>query len=247
MIMTPTSDKLVITIDGPAGAGKSTVSRSLAAQLGYVYVDTGAMYRAVAVLARDAGGQDPLDEQGLKKLCAGLELQFVDKNGTVRLLADGRDVTLEIRKPEISALASAVSAKSAVRERLSSIQRQMGEHGGVVLEGRDMGTVVFPDADIKFFLDAEPEIRSHRRYLELEAKGETVIPEEVFQQMLDRDNNDRRRSLAPLKPAGDAIVLDSSRMNIEEVVRFMLNHIEEKLTVKRKEGSRQGNNLHEEV
>jgi cytidylate kinase len=234
--MSRKTNQLVITIDGPAGAGKSTVSRTLAAQLGYIYVDTGAMYRAVAVLARDAGGQDPLDEQGLKKLCAGLDFQFVDKDGMVRLLADGRDVTLEIRKPEISALASAVSAISAVRERLSSIQRQMGERGGVVLEGRDMGTVVFPDADIKFFLDAEPEVRSHRRYLELEAKGETITPEEVFQQMLDRDNNDRCRSLAPLKPAADAIVLDSSRMRIEEVVQFMLNHIEATRKVYQEDG-----------
>jgi cytidylate kinase len=216
---------LVITIDGPAGSGKSTVSKILAKRLGYIYVDTGAMYRAVAVLARDSGEPNPLDEPLLEAICSELDLRFVSKNGEPRLLANGRDVTEEIRKPEISSLASAVSAREVVRERLSDIQRSMGAAGGVVLEGRDMGTVVFPNADIKFFLDAAPDVRSQRRYLELEAKGEKVAPAEVHQQMLERDRNDRNRPLAPLKAAADAIVVDSSNLKIEEVVQLMLDHI----------------------
>ena len=226
--MTQESRKLVITIDGPAGSGKSTVSKLLAEKLGYIYVDTGAMYRAVAVLAQTSNKSDPLDERVLEEICLGLDLEFVQKDGILRLLANGRDITEEIRKPEISSLASAVSAKGIVREQLSMIQRNMGRAGGVVLEGRDMGTVVFPDAEAKFFLDANPEIRSKRRFLELEAKGENTTPEEVYQLMLERDSNDRSRQLAPLKPAVDAIIIDSSKLRIEEVVQLMLDHIDAK-------------------
>ena len=220
------SRKLLITIDGPAGAGKSTVSKLLAKKLGYIYLDTGAMYRAVALLATDSNYSDPLDETNLAEICLGLDLEFVQKDGILHLLANGRDVTEEIRRPEISSLASAVSAKGVVRERLSAIQRGMGKAGGVVLEGRDMGTVVFPEADVKFFLDASPEVRSMRRFLELEAKGQDTTPEEVHQLMLERDGNDRNRQLAPLKPAEDAVLVDSSDLKIEEVVELMLNRVE---------------------
>jgi cytidylate kinase len=220
------SKKWVITVDGPAGAGKSTVSKLLAKKLGYIYLDTGAMYRAVALLARNSDHSDPLDEKVLEEICLGLDLEFVQKGGTLRLLANGRDITEEIREPEISSLASAVSAKGVVRERLSMIQRSMGNAGGVVLEGRDMGTVVFPDADVKFYLDARPEVRSKRRFLELEAQGQDTTAEEVHQLMIERDRNDRNRQLAPLKPADDAILVDSSDLQIEGVVQLMLNHIE---------------------
>ena len=223
--MTPPK-KLLITIDGPAGAGKSTVSKLLAKKLGYIYLDTGAMYRAVAVLARDNEHSDPFDERTLEEICLGLDLEFVQKDGTLRLLANGRDVTEEIRQPEISSLASAVSAKAIVRKRLSGIQRKMGKTGGVVLEGRDMGTVVFPEADVKFFLDASPEVRSKRRFLELEAEGQDTTLEEVHRLMLERDHNDRNRQLAPLKPADDAILVDSSDMQIEEVVELMVGRVE---------------------
>ncbi|MEJ2234207.1 MAG: (d)CMP kinase [Syntrophobacterales bacterium] len=229
---------MVITIDGPAGAGKSTVSKLLAKRLGYIYVDTGAMYRAVAVLAKDSEQADPLDESTLENICLGLDLQFVNKDGTLHLLANGQDVTTEIRRPEISSLASAVSAQAVVRARLSEIQRSMGAAGGVVLEGRDMGTVVFPDADVKFFLDASPEIRSKRRYLELEFNGEKTTPEEVYQQMLLRDRNDSSRELAPLKPAADAIVVDSSHLQIEDVVQLMLDHISVKKAVNGKKSTK---------
>jgi cytidylate kinase len=222
------SKKWVITVDGPAGAGKSTVSKLLAQKLGYLYLDTGVMYRAVAVLARDNDPADPLDEKILEEICLELDLEFVQKDGTLRLLANGRDITAEIREPEISSLASAVSAKSVVRERLSMIQRRMGNAGGVVLEGRDMGTVVFPDAEVKFYLDARPEVRSERRFLELEAEGQETTAEEVHQLMLARDSNDRSRQLAPLKPALDAILVDSSDLQIEGVVELMLDHIEAK-------------------
>jgi cytidylate kinase len=204
------------------------MSKLLAKRLGYIYVDTGAMYRAVAVLVRDSEHADPLDESALEEICLGLDLQFVNKDGTLHLLANGQDVTAEIRRPEVSSLASDVSAKAVVRKRLSEIQRRMGAAGGVVLEGRDMGTVVFPDADVKFFLDAHPEIRSKRRYLELEVKGEKTTPEAVYQQMVERDRNDSSRELAPLKPAADAIVVDSSNSQIEEVAELMLDHIEAK-------------------
>jgi cytidylate kinase len=178
------------------------------------------------VLARDSEQANPQDESALKDICRGLDLQFVNKEGTLHLLANGRDVTTEIRRPEISSLASAVSAQPVVRERLSEIQQRMGAAGGVVLEGRDMGTVVFPEADVKFFLDANPEIRSKRRYLELEVKGEKTTPQEVYQQMVERDRNDSSRELAPLRPAADAIVVDSSNLQVEEVVQLMLGHIE---------------------
>jgi len=221
--------KLVITIDGPAGAGKSTVSKALAKQLDYVYVDTGAMYRAVALLALESGRTTAFEEDSLAQICAQLDLQFVQSNNAVRLLANGVDVTNQIRRPEISSLASSVSAKAVVRSKLSGIQRRMGTAGGIVFEGRDMGTVVFPDADVKFFLDAKAEIRTERRYLELEAKGEAITVDEVHRQMLARDHNDRSRELAPLQPAADAIIIDSSNLQVAEVVQLMLEHIETKL------------------
>jgi cytidylate kinase len=220
---------MVVTIDGPAGAGKSTVSKLLAARLGYLYLDTGAMYRAVAVLARESSPENPLDDDLLAHICRGLVVDMTCKDSEMCLLVNGRDLTEAIRQPEISTLASAVSAKAVVRRRLGEIQRQLGADGGIVAEGRDMGTVVFPEADVKFFLDARPEVRGQRRYYELRAKGETRLSlQEVCKQLLARDRNDRCRDLAPLKQAHDAILIDSTELYLEQVVTLMARIIEDR-------------------
>jgi cytidylate kinase len=220
---------MVVTIDGPAGAGKSTVSKLLAERLGYLYLDTGAMYRAVAVLARESSPEDPVDDDLLADICRGLEVHMKRENGKMSLVVNGRDLTEEIRRPDISALASAVSARAVVRQRLGEIQRQLGVGGGIVAEGRDMGTVVFPEADVKFFLDARPEVRGRRRYRELLAKGEKRLTlREVYEQLVTRDRNDQGRELAPLKPAADAIVIDSTELEVDQVVALMVRSIDER-------------------
>ncbi len=220
---------MVVTIDGPAGAGKSTVSKLLAEKLGYLYMDTGAMYRAVAVLARESSPENPVDDDLLGGICRGLEVGMKCEDSKMRLIVNGRDLTEDIRRPDIGALASAVSAKAVVRRRLGEIQRQLGADGGIVAEGRDMGTVVFPDADVKFFLDARPEERGRRRYCELLAKGENKLTlPEVYEQLVTRDRNDQGRELAPLKPAADAILIDSTELGVEQVVALMARIIEER-------------------
>ncbi|MCG2831361.1 MAG: (d)CMP kinase, partial [Desulfobacteraceae bacterium] len=199
--------RLLITIDGPAGAGKTTVSRELADRLGYKYIDTGALYRGVAFEARYAMvGQD--DDIGLENLCNTLNLNFVKDERGLRLLSNNSDITDQIRTPEISMMASAVSARPVVRKYLLGLQRNLGREKGVVFEGRDMGTVVFPDADKKFYLDASPRVRAIRRYRELESKTSQTL-EEVEREIRLRDENDRKRETAPMKPADDALILDS--------------------------------------
>ena len=215
--------ELLITIDGPAGAGKTTVSKALAERLGYQYVDTGALYRAVAVVAVEKGIK-PEDDTGLQKLCASLQLEFKRTAQGTRLLANSVDVTDLLRTPEVSMQASAVSARPVVREFLLSLQRKLGREKSVVFEGRDMGTVVFPSADIKFFLEASPEVRAKRRFDELAPASDTSL-EAVKKDIETRDYNDSTRSLAPLKPAEDAIIVDSSRLSIEAVVEFMLERV----------------------
>jgi cytidylate kinase len=216
--------KSVVTIDGPAGAGKTTVSRMLADRLGYRYIDTGALYRVIA-LAVHEGGIDSKDDAALEKMCAALSLRYVLTEKGPRLLSNGRDVTDRLRTPEITMLASAVSARPVVRRFLMGVQRAMGREKGAVFEGRDMGTVVFPDADVKFYLDAPEKIRAMRRFLELRPKTELTF-EEVERDLLRRDRNDSTRTEAPLKPAVDAIRIDSADLAPAQVVAVMLGHIE---------------------
>ena len=217
--------KLLITIDGPGGAGKTTLSRLLAARLGYRYVDTGALYRGIALAVKRAG-IDSDSEEKMNRLCRTLDLKFVWNEQGLCLMCNGEDISDRIRTPEISMLASAVSAKPVVRRFLLDLQRVLAKEGGAVFEGRDMGTVVFPEADIKFFLDASLETRALRRYQELALLADVTL-EAVENDMRKRDENDSSRALAPLKPAQDAVMIDSSALSIEEVLNRMLSLTEE--------------------
>jgi cytidylate kinase len=216
--------KLLITIDGPAGAGKTTVSRALAGRLGYRYVDTGALYRGVAYVA-GRSGVGPQDDAGLSALLAGLSLNFTPEAEGQRLIANGLDITDAIRTPEISMLASTVSARPVVRAFLLKIQRDLGRQKAAVFEGRDMGTVVFPEADVKFFLTASERIRAQRRFAEIEAHS-TVSIDAVQRDMQRRDLQDSRRQLAPLKPAADAMIIDATQLSIDAVVQHMLSRVQ---------------------
>lgn len=216
--------KLLITIDGPAGAGKTTVSRMLADRLSYRYIDTGALYRGIAYMAKSAGIAAD-DDAALANLCRESDIKFIRNEKGTRLWSGGKDISDDIRSPEISMLSSAVSARPVVREYLLKIQRDMGREKGAVFEGRDMGTVVFPDADIKFFLDASPEIRSLRRYKELAARSSSQSLESVEADIRRRDQNDSTRTQAPLKAAEDAIIIVATNLSAEEVVGQMEIHI----------------------
>jgi len=216
--------KLLITIDGPAGAGKTTVSRALADRLGYRYVDTGALYRGVA-LAVKTRGVDPQNEAALKQLCNELELVLVKTDEGLRLMSNGQDISDRIRTPEITMLASAVSAIPVVREYLLDLQRDMGAEKAAVFEGRDMGTVVFPDADVKFFLDASTRKRAQRRFGELKSDSTQTL-DDVARDIEQRDQNDSTRPVAPLKPAPDAVIVDSTDLTVEQVVEVMLSYLD---------------------
>lgn len=215
---------LVIAIDGPSGAGKSTAARHLAERLGYIYIDTGAMYRAIGWKAKREG-IDPADETRLADLCSRTEITIKKDNSDPRFSVNGIDVTGEIRTPEMGMMASAVSKSPAVRARLLTLQRELGRGGGVVMDGRDIGTVVFPDADVKFYLEASAGERGKRRYLELKAKGMDVDRAQITKEIEERDRQDSGRALAPLKKADDALLIDSSAMSIDDVLDRMLSEI----------------------
>jgi cytidylate kinase len=217
-------ERLIITIDGPAGAGKSTVSKILAAKLNYIYINTGAMYRVVALESRWRN-IDPDDEKGLALLCSGLEIRFSKEDGNLKVFSHGLDVTEEINTPSMSLLASKVSSRRAVRSALVELQRKMGGAGGVILEGRDAGTVIFPQAHIKFYLDANLGERAKRRHKELLSRKQEVELSQVVQETEKRDFDDSHRALAPLVRAEDAVLIDSSELTVEEVVDMMVKII----------------------
>jgi cytidylate kinase len=215
---------LIIAIDGPSGAGKSSSSRQLAERLGYRYIDTGALYRVIGLLAWERHISVD-DTEGLAALCRNLPLHFVPESTGVQLFLGERDITAAIRYPEVSQMASKVSAQPAVRQGLLDLQRQMGRGGGVVMEGRDIGSVVFPDADVKFFLNASPEERGRRRHRELQQQGVPTTLETTLCEMAERDQRDSGREHAPLRRAEDAIVIDTTTLSLQDVVQLLLRHV----------------------
>ena len=212
---------MIIAIDGPAGVGKSTVAKLLAARLGYLYLDTGALYRAIAWKVLQSNVQ-PTDHEQVTALLGNTSVHMQFQNGAMQVLVDGRDVTGELRTPEVTGTASIVSAIPAVREWLLPIQRQIGQRGSVVAEGRDVGTKVFPSAPLKFFLEADATVRAERRHRELVAAGHGSAIEKTYQDLSGRDMRDRNRSVAPLIPAADARPIDTSALNVDQVVEQMM-------------------------
>jgi cytidylate kinase len=221
----------IVAIDGPAGAGKSSTSRLLASRLGFAMVDTGAIYRVVALAATRAGVALD-DDPRLGELLPRVRIRFAPRQGGgQRVLLGEEDVSDEIRTPPMSLGASAVSARPVVRAGLLDLQRRLAtaaENAGAVLEGRDIGTVVFPDADAKFFLTAAPEVRARRRFAELQAKGDPSTFEQVLADQLKRDRDDSSRAVAPLRPADDAMVVDTGGRSLEEVVEALATAVRER-------------------
>ncbi|HUI65813.1 MAG TPA: (d)CMP kinase [Bacteroidota bacterium] len=220
--------KLVIAIDGPAASGKSTTAKLVAERLGYIHLDTGAMYRAITLKVLRAG-ISPGDADAIGRLARSTHVELRRTGGATHVLLDGEDVSAEIRTPEVTRAVSAVSSQRAVRSVMVREQRQMGEHGGIVLEGRDIGTVVFPDADVKFFLIAGIESRARRRARELRESGREADVALLKQEIRERDAQDSTREESPLKRAADAIELDTSELTIEEQVRIVLDTARRKL------------------
>ncbi len=217
---------MIIAIDGPAGAGKSTAAKILAQRLGFLYIDTGAMYRALTLKAIEKD-IDIKNQRLVVELAEDSNIDLVNdkSNGALKVFLDGRDVSQEIRQPRITKIVSDIAKIKEVRQILLSLQRKLGRQKDAVLDGRDIGTVVFPDADKKFYIDARPEERSLRRYKELKGSGQDVALEDIRKDLQNRDTIDSNRDFAPLKKAEDAVYIDTTDMTIEEVVNQMLRNI----------------------
>jgi cytidylate kinase len=220
-------NSLIIAIDGPSGAGKSTLAKRLAKDLGFTYLDTGAMYRALALKILQTG-TDLRDEPALDALVARTEINLLEREGALQVFLDGVDVSGMIRLPEVSQMASKASALKLVRQRMLELQRKIGQTGSVVAEGRDVGTVVFPEAEVKIFLNASLEERARRRFEELRDAGRQVSLEETLNEMRERDKRDSERALAPLRKAADAVTIDNSHLSASEVAERALEHVRKK-------------------
>ncbi|MBE6737210.1 MAG: (d)CMP kinase [Ruminococcaceae bacterium] len=218
---------IAIAIDGPAGAGKSTIAKAAAKHLGFIYVDTGAMYRAIGLycLRNDV---DPADSEAVTALLENIDVSLArDENKNQLVILNGEDVSGLIRTEAVSMAASRCSAIPAVRAFLLDLQRNMAKEFDVIMDGRDIGTVVLPDAKVKIFLTASSEIRARRRYDELIEKGQQAVYEDVLADVIERDNNDMNRPIAPLKPAEDSVLVDTSELNLEESIALLIKTIEE--------------------
>ena len=214
--------KLIIAIDGPVGSGKSTLARRVAQMLGYVYVDTGAMYRALALKALRSGLRLDDNDDNLVALARDTRIDLRAEEGNQRVFLDHEDVTTAIRTPEVSQAASKLAVNAGVRHVLVAEQRRAGEQGGVVMEGRDIGSVVFPDAQLKIFLTASPETRADRRWREHQQKGDAIDLQRTLEEIRERDRRDQARATSPLVRAADAVVVDSTAMDPEEVARLVV-------------------------
>lgn len=224
-----TNPKLTIAIDGPAGAGKSTIAARLARHLGYINLESGAMYRALALKAiRNDISFD--DEAALLAQAKNSQIRLEPTREGNRVFLDGMDVSQRIREQDVTSAASRVSVHPAVRQWMVDRQRELGVGGGVIMEGRDIGTKVFPDAEVKIFLDARPEVRQHRRILQRSEKGGAVEPQRIAAELQERDLRDRTRTTSPLVPADDAVIIDSSHMSIDQVVEKIEEVVRQKLS-----------------
>ena len=217
-----------VAIDGPAGAGKSTVAKAVAARLGFIYVDTGALYRAIGVNALRKGIATS-DKPAVAATLGDVKVELAFENGVQKVLLNGEDVSAEIRTPAASMAASDVSAVPEVRAFLFDLQRNIAKENNCLMDGRDIGTVVLPDAKVKIFLTASPEIRAGRRYKELIEKGSQVEFKDVLEDLIKRDYNDSHREIAPLKPAEDGMIIDTSELDFESSVNAIINAIKEKM------------------
>ena len=222
--------KIVIAIDGFSSCGKSTFAKAIAARLGYIFIDTGAMYRAVTLCAINQGAvsEQSVDEQAVVALLDGVDIsfRFNSERGASDVYVNGECVESKIRSIEVSNCVSRISSIKEVREKLVALQQQMGRDRGVVMDGRDIGTVVFPDAELKIFMTADPKVRAERRYAELTAKGDKVTMAEILENVVSRDKADMTRAISPLRQAVDAIVLDNSYMSVEEQMAWFMERYE---------------------